>query len=42
MDAWKMAHAEWQNRGLGGFRNWCRTEGMEAADFFRNIAGESR
>ena len=20
--AWQAAHAEWQNRGLGGFRNW--------------------
>ncbi|MCZ7598947.1 MAG: hypothetical protein M5U09_16245 [Gammaproteobacteria bacterium] len=37
-EAWQMGHAEWQNRGLGGFRNWCRTEGMEAADFFRSKA----
>jgi hypothetical protein len=33
-DAWQAAHAEWQNRGLGGFRNWCRTEGSAAADRF--------
>ena len=30
-DAWQAAHAEWQNRGLGGFKNWCRTEGRAAA-----------
>ena len=29
---WGLAHAEWQNRGLGGFRAWCATEGREAAD----------
>ena len=29
---WSLAHAEWQNRGLGGFRAWCATEGREAAD----------
>ena len=29
--AWQAAHAEWQNRGLGGFRNWCRNEGVAAA-----------
>jgi hypothetical protein len=29
--AWQAAHAEWQNRGLGGFRNWCRNEGRAAA-----------
>jgi hypothetical protein len=33
-DAWQAAHAEWQNRGLGGFRNWCRTEGRAAAGRF--------
>ncbi len=33
-DAWQAAHAEWQNRGLGGFRNWCRTEGSAAARRF--------
>lgn len=39
--AWKMAHAEWQNRGLGGFRAWCRDEGTAAAEHFRNLAGDS-
>ncbi len=29
--AWQAAHAEWQNRGLGGFRGWCRDEGATAA-----------
>ncbi len=37
-DAWQAAHAEWQNRGLGGFRNWCRTEGSAAA---RRFSGKS-
>jgi hypothetical protein len=34
--AWQAAHAEWQNRGLGGFRGWCRAEGRAAA---RRFAG---
>ncbi len=32
--AWQAAHAEWQNRGLGGFKNWCRNEGRAAAARF--------
>ena len=32
--AWQAAHREWQNRGLGGFRAWCRNEGRAAADRF--------
>jgi hypothetical protein len=32
--AWQAAHWEWQNRGLGGFRGWCRKEGKAAADGF--------
>ncbi len=36
MEGWKFGLAEWQNRGLGGFRNWCKTEGNEIADYFRN------
>jgi hypothetical protein len=28
------ADLEYDNRGLGGFRNWCRTEGLEAARHF--------
>ena len=34
MRAWKEANLEWQNRGLGGFRGWCRSEGREAAARF--------
>ncbi|MFV2033319.1 MAG: hypothetical protein ACC663_12555, partial [Gammaproteobacteria bacterium] len=30
MEGWKFGLAEWQNRGLGGFRNWCKTEGKAA------------
>ena len=32
--AWQAAHWEWQNRGLGGFRAWCRNEGQAAAARF--------
>lgn len=32
--AWQAAHWEWQNRGLGGFRGWCRNEGEAAARRF--------
>ena len=32
--AWQAAHWEWQNRGLGGFRGWCRNEGKAAAERF--------
>jgi len=28
-DARQAAYAEWQNRGLGGFRGWCRKEGND-------------
>jgi len=30
MRAWADAYREWQNRGLGGFRAWCATEGARA------------
>ncbi len=30
----KDAYAEWQNRGLGGFRTWCQTEGFDAIERF--------
>ncbi len=32
--AWQAAHWEWQNRGLGGVRGWCRKEGKAAAERF--------
>ena len=31
MQVWKEAHLEWQNRGLGGFKNWCANDAMEGA-----------
>jgi hypothetical protein len=37
MEAWKLAHLEWQNRGLGGFRGWCRNEGKQAAERFLSV-----
>jgi hypothetical protein len=36
MEGWKYGLAEWQNRGLGGFKNWCKTEGGEITAYFRN------
>lgn len=34
---WVAADKEWSNRGLGGFRGWCQTEGQEAARHFQAI-----
>ena len=34
-EAWQAAHEEWQNRGLGGYRRWCETDGQRAAGRFR-------
>ncbi len=31
------ADLEYDNRGLGGFRNWCRTEGLDAARHFQTF-----
>lgn len=39
MDAWQAAHLEWQNRGLGGFKRWCRNEGRAAAARFLAVPG---
>jgi hypothetical protein len=33
--AFVAVEAEWGNRGLGGFRGWCREEGRAAAAHFR-------
>jgi hypothetical protein len=33
----QMANAEWQNRGLGGFKRWCRNEGTQYAAEFQRI-----
>lgn len=43
ISAWTRADLEWSNRGLGGFRNWCRTEGAAAARRFaaHSAAGAS-
>lgn len=30
-NAWKAAHWQWQDHGLGGYRAWCRDEGRAAA-----------
>ncbi len=35
--AWQMAHKEWLNRGLGGFKRWCRNEGSDYAQNFVNL-----
>ena len=32
--AWTMVEWEWNNRGLGGFRGWCKTEGADAVTRF--------
>lgn len=36
MEGWKFGLAEWQNRGLGGFKNWCKTEGAGIVEYFRS------
>lgn len=35
------ADLEYGNRGLGGFRHWCRTEGLDAAQHFLAFRQES-
>ncbi len=39
---WADADREWSNRGLGGFRAWCRSEGVAAARHFQAIARGER
>lgn len=34
-EAWRLARKEWDNRGLGGFRNWCR---KDAARYAKQLA----
>lgn len=34
---WVDADREWSNRGLGGFRAWCETDGLAAARHFLAI-----
>jgi hypothetical protein len=35
---WVEAELEWRNRGLGGNRAWCESEGVAAARHFQAIA----
>jgi len=30
-EAWRLAHKEWDNRGLGGFRGWCQNDAARYA-----------
>ena len=36
--AWKAGYKEWDNRGLGGFKRWCRNEGAAYAAGFAEAA----
>lgn len=31
-EAYKLAYREWDNRGLGGFRRWCRKDATRYAE----------
>lgn len=35
---WVDADREWSNRGLGGYRAWCREDGLPAARHFLAVA----
>lgn len=35
---WVRADLEWSNRGLGGFRHWCETEGLAAGRYFADFS----
>lgn len=37
-NAWTKVEREWWDRGLGGFRAWCRTEGIAALERFTRAA----
>lgn len=37
----QLAYAEWQNRGLGGFRGWCRKEGSDYTEILKSYVLES-
>jgi len=34
------SYAEWQNRGLGGFKGWCRKEGADYTETLKTFAVE--
>ena len=36
-EAWKLAYKEWDNRGLGGFRRWCKDEGEFYLRYLENV-----
>jgi hypothetical protein len=38
IEAWMKIEQEWGNRGLGGFRDWCRVDGAEAVARFESYA----
>jgi hypothetical protein len=40
-DARQAAYAEWQNRGLGGFRGWCRKEGSDYTAILKSYVIDS-
>ena len=40
--AWTAADLEYGNRGLGGFRNWCKTEGLAAVQRFTGYGAAAR
>ncbi len=37
-EAWKLAYREWDNRGLGGFRRWCKNEGSSYVRYLEEIS----
>ena len=39
---WVDADREWSNRGLGGFRAWCASDGAAAAKRFRGVTHGER
>jgi hypothetical protein len=39
--SWVAADREWSNRGLGGFRAWCKSDGAAAAKRFRAIVHDT-
>ena len=38
-EAWAAGYKEWDNRGLGGFRRWCKNEGQRYAAEFIELVG---
>ena len=40
-EAWKLAYREWDNRGLGGFRRWCKNEGTSYQRYLEQVASNN-